>query len=88
MHPSRLIPIDDVLRAELHNEVHARPPACIRTSALVTFVAVLNREVPREIELAHLSSLPGQQILSAADLQANFLRLRLGRLHLEVGAAH
>lgn len=76
--PQRLLPPDDALRTELHNEVHARPPARIRTPALVTFVAVLNRDVPRELELAHLRTLPGQQALSASDVQANFLRLHLG----------
>lgn len=73
---SRLLPLDDDLRAVLHNEVHARPPARIRLPALVIYVAVLNDGVSREQECAHLRLLPGQQGLTLDALQANFLRLR------------
>jgi uncharacterized membrane-anchored protein len=72
-----LLPPDDGLRAELHNEVHARPPARIRLPALLVFVAVLNDGVTREAECAHLRRLPGQQDLDPARLRGNFLRLRL-----------
>ncbi|WP_138922448.1 DUF3422 family protein [Hylemonella gracilis] len=73
---SRLLPLDDDLRAVLHNEVHARPSARIRLPALVIYVAVLNAGVSREQECAHLRRLPGQQGLTLDALQANFLRLR------------
>ena len=72
-----MLPPDDALRADLHNEVHARPPARIRLPALLVYVAVLNEGVTREAEWAHLRRLPGQAGLPLADLQANFLRLRL-----------
>ncbi|MCW5655442.1 DUF3422 domain-containing protein [Hydrogenophaga sp.] len=72
----RLLPPDDVLREELHNEVHARPSARIRLPALVVFVAVLNEGVSREQECEHLRRLPGQQDLSPAQMRGNFLRLR------------
>ena len=72
----RLLPVDDEQRAQLHNEVHARPPARIRLPALVVYVAVLNEGVSREQECAHLRRLPGQQDLAPEQLQANFLRLR------------
>ena len=74
--PVRLLPADDPQRAQLHNEVHARPTARIRTPALVTYVALLNAGVDREAEHAHLRSLPGQQGLGLESLQGNFLRLR------------
>lgn len=73
---SRLLPLDDDLRAVLHNEVHARPSARIRLPALVTYVAVLNAGVSREQECAHLRLLPGQHGLTLDALHANFLRLR------------
>jgi uncharacterized membrane-anchored protein len=73
-----LLPPDDPLRATLHNEVHARPPARVRLPALVTYVAVLNAGVTREQECAHLRALPGQQDLPLSSLQSSFLRLRLG----------
>lgn len=71
-----LLPADDSLRVELHNEVHARPPARIRLPALVVYVAVLNEGVSREAELAHLQALPDQAGLTLAQLSGNFLRLR------------
>lgn len=72
-----VLPLDDALREELHNEVHARPPARIRLPALVVYVAVLNDGVTREAECEHLRRLPGQNALTLQDLQGNFLRIRL-----------
>ncbi|MEK8046620.1 DUF3422 family protein [Ideonella margarita] len=71
------LPADDPLREELHNEIHARPSARIRLPALVVYVAVLNQGVSREDECAHLQRLPDKAGLTVADLQHNFLRLRL-----------
>jgi uncharacterized membrane-anchored protein len=70
------LPADDALRLTLHNEVHARPQARIRLPALVVYVAVLNENVSREQECAHLRALPGQQDLNVESMQGNFLRLR------------
>lgn len=72
-----VLPPDDGLRLELHNEVHARPPARIRLPALVTYVAVLNHGISRAHELRHLQALPGQSHLSDPDVQGHFLRLRV-----------
>ena len=72
-----VLPADDALREELHNEVHARPPARIRLPALVVYVAVLNDGVTREAECEHLRRLPGQDALTLQDLQGNFLHIRL-----------
>lgn len=74
--PPCVLPADDALRAELHNEVHARPSARIRLPALVVFVAVLNEGVSREQECEHLRRLPDQDDLSPDQLRGNFLRLR------------
>jgi len=74
---AHLLPPDDALRRQLHDEVHARPPASLQLPALVTFVAVLNAEVSREQEAAHLRALPGQEALTAQSLEGNFLRLHL-----------
>jgi uncharacterized membrane-anchored protein len=73
-----VLPPDDPLREVLHNEVHARPSARIRLPALVVYVAVLNDGVTREAECQHLRQLPDQGAVRLEDLQANFLRLRLG----------
>lgn len=72
----RPLPPDADTRTHLHNEVHARPAARIRLPALVVYVAVLNDGVSRADELAHLQRLPGQQHLTLAHMNGNFLRLR------------
>lgn len=73
---SRFLPLEDEQRRELHNEVHARPPARVRLPALIVYVAVLNEGVTREQEWTHLRQLPGHADLTLARLQGNFLRLR------------
>ena len=75
-HGSAWLPPDDLERAALHNEVHARPAARIRLPALITYVAVINEGVTREMECAHLRLLDGQQELPLDSLSGNFLRLR------------
>lgn len=73
---SRFLPPEDAQRRELHNEVHARPPARVRLPALIVYVALLNEGVTREQEWAHLRRLPGHADLGLDQLQGNFLRLR------------
>ncbi len=75
--PQALLPPNDALRTQLHNEVHARPPAHLQLPALVVFVAVLNAGVSRQQEWEHLRQLPGQGGLALESLNDNFLRLRL-----------
>ena len=77
------LPPDDTLRAELHNEVHARPAARIRLPALIVFVAVLNEGVSREQECEHLRRLPGQESLSPDQMRDNFVRLHFGHYTLK-----
>jgi len=72
-----VLPEDDALRMQLHNEVHARPTPLIRMPALIAFVAVLNEGISREQELEHLRLLPGQEDLELDGLSENFLRLTL-----------
>jgi len=76
------LPPDDTLRAELHNEVHARPLPSVSLPALVHFVAVLNEGVSREDEWAHLRRLPGQQQLPLQSLQGSHLHLELDGCNL------
>ena len=70
------MPPDDDLRVTLHDEVHSRPAARVRLPALIIYVAVLNEDVSREQELAHLRRLPGHDSLTLDDLRLSFLRLR------------
>ncbi|RZL06151.1 MAG: DUF3422 family protein [Rubrivivax sp.] len=80
---SRVLPPDDLLREDLHNEVHARPSARIHLPALVVLVAVLNEGVGREQECEHLRRLPGQDGLTPEQLRGNFLRLRFDAFTLK-----
>ncbi|OYU45580.1 MAG: hypothetical protein CFE44_06730 [Burkholderiales bacterium PBB4] len=82
-HAMSLLPDDDCLRIELHNEVHARPTAEVLLPSLVTYVAVLNSDVSRFQELCHLRDLPGQSQLGMSDLEGNFLRIECGNCTLK-----
>lgn len=76
--PPPRLPADDPLRAELHQELHARPPARVTLPAASVFVAVLNAGISVEQELDHLRRLPGLEGLQMEALRHNFLRLPLG----------
>jgi len=78
--PDNILPADDALRQTVHDEVHARPPARIQLPALITYVAVLNEGISRDLEYAHLRRLPGQADLADDALSGNFVRLRLNGL--------
>ena len=69
---ARYLPLDDDQRRQLHNEVHARPSARVRLSALIVYVAVLNEGVAREQEWQHLKNLPGHGDLALDRLNGNF----------------
>ncbi len=70
------LPPDDVERRALHNEIHARPSARIRLPALVTYIAVSNAGITKQVELEHLRRLSGHEALSSAELEGHFVRLR------------
>lgn len=75
------LPVDDALRIELHNEVHARPSARIHLPAFIVLVGVFNSGVSREQEWEHLKRL--QPDLLFEEIQGNFVRLRLGAYTLK-----
>lgn len=79
--PMNILPLDDPLRAVLHDEVHARPSARIRLPAFIVMVGVFNDGVSREQEWAHLQRL--QPNLTLEEVQGNFVRLRLGTYTLK-----
>ncbi|MCS7058954.1 MAG: DUF3422 domain-containing protein [Meiothermus sp.] len=72
-----VLPPNDPLRFQLHNELHARPTPHIRLPALVLQVAVRHEEVSREVELEHLRRLSGLGELELDQLAGTYLRLRL-----------
>ncbi|GIW26099.1 DUF3422 family protein [Meiothermus sp.] len=72
-----VLPPDDPLRLQLHNELHARPTPRIRLPALVLQVAVRHEGVSREAELEHLRRLSGLGELELDQLAGTYLRLRL-----------
>ncbi len=72
-----LLPPDDPLRVELHNELHARPTPRISLPALVVQVAVRHKGVSRETELEHLRQLSALGELELDQLAGTYLRLSL-----------
>jgi uncharacterized membrane-anchored protein len=73
--PVRMLPADAPQREIVHNEIHARPTLAIHLPALVVYIAMLNENVTREQECAHLRLLPGLDDLDESLLADNFLRL-------------
>lgn len=72
-----VLPPDDPLRLQLHNELHTRPTPQIRLPALVVQVAVRHEGVLREAELEHLRQLSSLGELELDQLAGTYLRLRL-----------
>jgi uncharacterized membrane-anchored protein len=75
---TRYLPADDAQRIVLHDEIHTRPSATFKLPALVVYVAVLNKDVDKASELAHLQRLPFVEDLQADAIKGNFLQLQCG----------
>ena len=73
---TRYLPADDLQRIALHDEIHTRPSATFKLPALIFYVAVLNKDVPKELELAHLKQLPANEALQRDAMKGNFLQLQ------------
>ncbi len=76
-HPiTRYLPADNAQRIVLHDEIHTRPSATFKLPALIVYVAVLNKDVDRALELAHLQQLPCAEDLHPDLIKGNFLQLQ------------
>jgi uncharacterized membrane-anchored protein len=73
---TRYLPADDVQRMVLHDEIHTRPSATFKLPALISYVAVLNKDVDKASELAHLRLLPSNEDLQLESMKGNFLQLQ------------
>lgn len=73
---SRYLPPDDAQRMVLHDEIHTRPSATFKLPALIVYVAVLNKDVDRSQELAHLRRLSGVEDLQPEMTKGHFLQLQ------------
>jgi uncharacterized membrane-anchored protein len=73
---SRYLPDDDAQRMVLHDEIHTRPSATFKLPALIVYVAVLNKDVDKFLELAHLQQLPMLEALQPEATQGNFLQIQ------------
>ena len=76
------LPVDDPLRIELHNEVHARPSARIRLPALIVLVGVFNSGFSREHILARAQGVDLAAVLvkpvSAEQLREQLMQVLQG----------
>ena len=75
--PHLNLPTEDEMRAQLHNEIHARPSPNLELSSLVFYVAVINSHISLQDELRHLQLLSGQSALRIDDLRANFYQIQM-----------
>jgi uncharacterized membrane-anchored protein len=73
---SRYLPADDAQRMVLHDEIHTRPSATFKLPALIVYVAVLNKDVDKSLELAHLQQLPMVEALQPDSTKGNFLQIQ------------
>lgn len=69
-------------RAELHNEIHARPPETVATPVVLTHIVVVADAATREASRAHVATLMREHHLSPPDAQAIHLRADLGAFRL------
>ncbi len=80
--PHLNLPTEDEMRAQLHNEIHARPSPNLELSSLVFYVAVINSHISLQDELRHLQLLSGQSALRIDDLRANFYQIQTEKFNL------
>ena len=76
------MPIAHPLRAELHHELHARPPEALAAPLAITHCVIWADAAARERSRAHLSALLAACGLSAPPAGANFHRAQLPGLVL------
>ncbi len=73
---------DHALRAQLHNEVHARPPEPLATRMAITHVVMLANETQRQQSRAHLTQLMQNHHVAPPAESAAHVRADLGAFRL------
>jgi len=82
-HPQRLaLPPDHPLRAELAEEVHARPPDAFRSPFRVSYLALLSDSADRRAEWERLCELLRRSGVTPPVRVANHFSTRIDRVHL------
>lgn len=76
------LPPDHARRAELNDEVHARPPKVLRAPVRASYLALLQDPVQREAEADHLRSLARQLGAEPPARDANHFSANLGPFRL------
>jgi len=81
------MPLDYLLaqhpqRAQLHNEIHARPPEALGTAVAIAHVVMWADAAQREASRAHLASLLRDQHQALPDAHSTHLRASLGGFRL------
>ena len=80
--PEAAGPAQHPLRAQLHNEIHARPPEAITAPVACLQVVMLADEAGREASRAHLAALLRDHHAPLPDAQTTHLRLDLGAFRI------
>lgn len=81
------MPLDHLLaqhpqRAQLHNEIHARPPEALGAAVAIAHVVMWADAAQREASRAHLASLLREQHQALPDAHSTHLRASLGGFRL------
>jgi uncharacterized membrane-anchored protein len=79
---SALPPAQHPQRAQLHNEVHARPPEAISAPVASTHIVMLADAAGREASRAHVAALLRNHHQALPDAQTTHLRVDLGAYRL------
>lgn len=82
LRPPEASPAPHPLRAQLHNEIHARPPEAITAPVACLHVVMLAGEAGREASRAHLAALLRDHHAALPDAHTTHLRLDLGAFRI------
>lgn len=69
-------------RAELHNEIHARPPEAMNTPLAISHIVMACNPAEREASREHIRALLRERHLPLPDTRATHLRMDLGPFRL------
>ncbi|QNP61120.1 DUF3422 family protein [Paenacidovorax monticola] len=72
------LPAQHPQRAQLHNEIHARPPEATTAPVAISHIVMLADAAGREASRAHLAALLRDHHLALPDAQTTHLRMDLG----------
>ena len=80
--PLDYLPAQHPQRAQLHNEIHARPPEALAAPVAIAHIVMWADAAQREASRAHLAALLRDQHQAMPDAHSTHLRANLGGFRL------